>query len=64
MISNQFQRPSPVPRGPSRTKDTEKMFQIEARNSEIGEIMREGWRSYLWSDFDGNCIIVDGLGAI
>ena len=36
----------------------------EARNSEIGEIMKEGWSSHLWSDFDGNCIFVDGLGAI
>ena len=34
------------------------------RNSEIGEIMKEGWSSHLWSDFDGNCIFVDGLGAI
>ena len=31
MISNQFQGPSPVPRGPSTAKDSEKMFQIEAR---------------------------------
>ena len=31
MISNQFQGPSPVPRGPSMAKDSEKMFQIEAR---------------------------------
>ena len=31
MISNQFQGPSPVPRGPSSAKDSEKMFQIEAR---------------------------------
>ena len=30
----------------------------------IGEIMKEGWSSHLWSDFDGNCIFVDGLGAI
>ena len=64
MISNQFQGASPVPRGPSMAKDTEKMFQIEARNSEIEEIMKEGWSSHLWSDFEGNCIIVDGLGAI
>ena len=64
LISDQFQGPSPVPRGPSMAKDSEKMFQIEARNSEIGEIMKEGWSSHLWSDFDGNCIFVDGLGAI
>ena len=31
MISNQFQGPFPVPRGPSMAKYTEKMFQIEAR---------------------------------
>ena len=31
MISNLFQGPSPVPRGPSLAKDSEKMFQIEAR---------------------------------
>ena len=44
-------------------KDSEKMFQIEARNSEIGEIMKEGWSSHLWSHFDGNCIFLDGLGC-
>ena len=26
--------------------------------------MKEGWSCHLWSDFDGNCIFVDGLGAI
>ena len=26
--------------------------------------MKEGWSSHLGSDFDKNCIIVDGLGAI
>ena len=36
----------------------------EAKNSDIGEIKKEGWSSHLWSEFDGNCIFFDGLGAI
>ena len=28
------------------------------------EIMKEGWNSHLWSEIDGNCIFVDGLGTI
>ena len=46
------------------TKILKKMLQLEARNSDISEIMKEGWSSHLWSEFDGNCIFVDGLGAI
>ena len=64
MISKQIQGPFPVPRGFSWAKDFEKMFQLEDRNSDVGEIMKEGWSSHLWSEFDGNCIFVDGLGAI
>ena len=64
MISKQIQGPFPVPRGLSWAKDFEKMFQLEDRNSDVGEIMKEGWSSHLWSEFDGNCIFVDGLGAI
>ena len=66
MISDQFLGPSPVPRRLSMAKDSEKRFQMrpEARNSKIGEIMKEGWNSHLWSDFDRNCKFVDGLGAI
>ena len=43
-----------------------KMFQMksEARNSYISKIMKEGWSSHLRSEFDGNCIFVDGLGDI
>ena len=41
-------------------KDSEKMLQVEARNSEIGEIIIEGWSSHLWSDYDRNCIFMDG----
>ena len=36
----------------------------EARNSDNGEIMGEGWNSHMWSEIDRNCIFVDGLGAI
>ena len=36
----------------------------EARNSDNGEIMRDGWNSHMWSEIDRNCIFVDGLGAI
>ena len=36
----------------------------EARNSDNGEIMREGWNSHMWSEIDRNCIFADGLGAI
>ena len=47
-----------------RPKIQKKKFQLEARNSDNGKIMKEGWNSHLWSEIDGNCIFVDGLGAI
>ena len=46
------------------TKILKKMLQLEARNSDISEIMKEGWSSHLWSEFDRNGIFVNCLGAI
>ena len=41
-----------------------KKVSIRGQRLETVIMVKEGWNGHLWSEFDRNCIFVDGFGAI
>ena len=66
MISIQFKGSSQVPKDLSEANHSKKSFTLRPMDikSGNGEIKKDRWNSHLCSEIDGNCILVDGLGAI